>query len=186
MRPLYLKRPQTLGRLPTPAIGSVTRATLSNIPEGRAGTLATLRIMRDLSRAAIRDPRQGIRSLALRIVGALPARQWAKEVGALHQFVRDEIRYVRDPVGIESVATPEKTLELGQGDCDDKSTLLAALLESVGHPARFLAIGFNGGPFSHVLVQTKIGPQWVSAETIVPVELGWHPKGVTSHYVMNV
>ncbi|MGE0294704.1 MAG: transglutaminase family protein [Hyphomonadaceae bacterium] len=177
---MYLKT-QTLGRLPTP-----TTAQLSNLPEGKAGTVATLRIMRDLARAAIRDPQQKIRLAALNIIGQLPARQWSSEVAALHRFVRDDIRYVRDPVGVESVATPDKTLEIGQGDCDDKSVLLAALLESVGHPARFRAIGLNGGPFSHVLVQTKIGPQWVNAETIIPVELGWTPKGVTSNYILGV
>lgn len=148
--------------------------------------MATLKIMRDMARAAIRDPKQTIRQTALDIVRRLPARQWGSEVAALHSFVRDQIRYVRDPVGVETVATPEKTLELRAGDCDDKATLLAAMLESIGHPARFMAIGLNGGPFSHVLTQTKIGPQWVSAETIVPVELGWHPKGVTSSYILNV
>lgn len=148
--------------------------------------MATLRIMRELTRAAIRDPKQTIRLHALDLVRHLPPRQWQAQAEALHEFVRDEIRYVKDPVNVELVTTPEKTLELRAGDCDDKSVLLAALLESIGHPARFLAIGLNGGPFSHVLVQTKIGPEWVSAETIVPVALGWHPRGVTSTYILNV
>jgi transglutaminase-like putative cysteine protease len=161
-------------------------ARLGALPEGKAGTVATLRIMRQLVRDAIRAPAQTIRRTALDLYAGLPPRQWIAEVERLHRFVRDHIRYVRDPVGVESVATPEKTLELGTGDCDDKSVLLAALLESTGHPARFLAVGLNGGPLSHVLVQSKIGPQWISLETIIPVKMGWHPNGVTSNYILGI
>ncbi len=184
MRPLYLRRQSTdsqLGVLPTPTV-----AKLGTLPDGKAGTVETLRIMRQLVRDAIRAPHQTIRTAAMKLLAGLPPRQWSAEVERLHEFVRDNIRYVRDPVGVETVATPEKTLELRSGDCDDKAVLLAALLEATGHPARFLAVGLHGGPFSHVLTQTKIGPQWVSAETIIPVSLGWHPAGVTSNYIMGI
>lgn len=166
--------------------GSATRAVLEGLPPGKAGTVETLRRMRDLARAAVRDPSQRIREKALAIVAFLPSRQWAAEVRALHEFVRDRIRYVRDPVGLELVATPEKVLEYGQGDCDDKSTLLAAMLESLGHPSRFVAVGFNGGPFSHVYVETKIGARWVPLETIVPMPMGWKPPDSTSRYILKV
>lgn len=178
---MYCKRSQTLGRLPTPTVARTVA-----IPDGKAGTVATLRIMRQLARDAIRDPSQKIRNFALQIFADLPPRQWAAEVDRLHSFVRDQIRYVRDPVDLELVATPEKTLELRAGDCDDKATLLAALLEATGHPARFLAVGLNGGPFSHVLTQSKIGPHWISLETIIAKPMGWHPQGVTSNYIMGI
>ena len=183
MRPLYdCQRPRNqLGRLPTPTV-----ARTVGIPDGRVGTIATLRIMRQLARAAVRAPNQKIRNTAIQILAGLPPRQWAAEVEHLHSFVRDQIRYLRDPVDVELVATPEKTLELCAGDCDDKATLLAALLEATGHPARFLAIGLNGGPFSHVLTQSKIGPRWISLETIIQKPMGWHPVGVTSNYILDI
>ena len=135
----------------------VTRETiLGSIPSGIEGTKATLRIMRDFARGAVRNPAQLVRQKAESLVHSLPPRQWFQAIRALHEFVRDEIRYLRDPVNLERVATPEATLEIGQGDCDDKATLLAALLDSIGHPSRFVAVGFNGDGFSHVLVETKV------------------------------
>jgi len=142
--------------------------------------------MRELAREAVRSPDQHIREVALSIVRGLQQKNWTGEVRALHEFVRDQIRYVRDPVGLELVATPEKVLEYRQGDCDDKSTLLAALLESLGHPARFVAVGIRGGPFSHVLVESKIGASWVPLETILDKPAGWYPPDVTSRYVLKV
>jgi transglutaminase-like putative cysteine protease len=119
-----------------------------------------------------------VRLLALRLVRRNGQKDWPGEVRDIHAFVRDGIRYVKDVRGVETLQTPEKTLELGQGDCDDKSTLVAALLESIGHPTRFVAVGFNG-QFAHVLVETKIGTKWVAVETTEPVAVGWFPKNVT-------
>lgn len=162
------------------------RAHVAVIPDGQAGTILTLKAMRQYARDAVRDPRQRVRRLALDLVASLPPRSWQMEVAALHEFVRDSIRYVKDPAGVELVATPDRTLETRAGDCDDKSTLLAALLESIGHPARFKAIGLNGGPFSHVYVETKIGESWVPLETIIPRPMGWFPQGITSRYLLKV
>lgn len=102
-------------------------------------------------------------------------KDYACEAAALHRFVRDGIRYVQDPIDVERIQSPDKTLELAAGDCDDKAILLASLLESMGHQARFVAIGFEPGVFSHVYVETKIGDVWIAAETTEPVEFGWEP-----------
>lgn len=194
MRPLYLQYPAlTLAKLErsfgtSAPVGDLQApvARLATIPDGKAGMVATLKAMRQFARDAIRDPKQKIRSLALDIVASLPARSRIMEVKWLHEFVRDEIRYVRDPVDVELVSTPARTLEVRQGDCDDKSTLLAALLESVGHPARFKAVGLNGGPYSHVFVETKLGESWVPLETIINRPIGWYPQGITSSYILKV
>lgn len=171
------------------------RATLGSIPGGEAGTYATLRIMRDLVKEAVRDPSMTVRNKALEIIGHLPPRQWMAEIRALQQFVRDHIRYVRDPTDVELVGTPDSILRIGQGDCDDKATLLAALLDATGHPARFAALGFNGrgNGFSHVLVETRVNNtgndsrDWMPLETILPDKpAGWYPQGVTNRYVLKV
>lgn len=178
---------------PVPVTYTPTHARLSGLPNGPAGTAATLRHMREFVRIALRDSNQTVRLTALRLIGGVPQRQWMNEIRELHRFVRDQVRYTRDPDGMELVQSPEKTLELRQGDCDDKSTLLAALLKSVGHPAQFVAVGFRGQPFSHVYVETQIkrtGSQikdWLPLETILPGKNpGWYPKGVTSRYVLRV
>jgi hypothetical protein len=163
-----------------------TLSTLQGLAEGPDGTAQTCRIMRDMARASLKSPDQTIRGMALSITQGVEARNYCGELRACQEWVRDKIRYVQDPEDIELVQTPEKTLEFGAGDCDDKSTLLSALLLSIGHPCRFVAVGFEHEPFSHVLVESKLGESWVSCETIVPVQLGWYPPGVTSRYVLKV
>lgn len=165
------------------------RAALVRLPSGREGTIATLKHMRDYVRKSIRAPDQRIRMKALDILNQaqVPPRAWTREISALHRFVRDQILYVKDPVGLELVQSPEATLDIGRGDCDDKSTLLAALLEATGHPARFTVLGFNGNPFSHVMAEAKSGDgRWIPLETIIQKEMGWFPPGVTSKYSLKL
>lgn len=139
--------------------------------------------MRSITRQA--KKRLPVIELARSLVGHLPSKDWAAEVETLHAFVRDEIRYIKDPRGVETVATPEWTLAYGQGDCDDKSVLLASMLEAIGHPTRFVAIGFSPFSYNHVFVETRIGPRWVSVETTEPVDIGWRPKNVRSIMVRD-
>ncbi len=153
-------------------------SNLQSIPHGPEGVYVTLRVMRSM----VRQGKQNIalRKKALDLTRGLDQKDWLGEVKRLHRFVRDNIRYIRDIQGIETVATPETTLELGQGDCDDKSVLLATLLATIGHPTRFVAVGFRPRHYAHVYVETKIGNKWIPLETTEPVEVGWSPKGVMS------
>lgn len=150
---------------------------MMSIPSGEDGTRETLKLMSKMVKAE--KSALPIRLLAMRLVSEQRQKDFTGEVRRIHEFVRDQIRYVKDIRGVETLQYPTKTLELGQGDCDDKSALTAALLESIGHPTRFVAVGFGGG-FSHVLLETKIGTKWIPVETTEPVGLGWFPPGVTA------
>lgn len=152
--------------------------TLQNIPNGSAGTRETLRIMSRLVKQYKKD--KAIRELALSLTSKLPQKSWLREVQAIHYFVKTHIRYTKDIRGVETIQTPVQTLRIGAGDCDDKSTLVASLLEAIGHPTRFAAIGFMPNTFCHVLPETKIGGQWVTVECTEPVKVGWKPKGLKS------
>jgi len=158
------------------------------LPSGPAGTVATLKIMKRLAREAVRSPNQLTRNKALEVFQAagLRPRDWFGQIRALQVWVQNRIRYVQDPVDVELVQTPEVTLKLGTGDCDDQATLLAAMLESTGHLAKFVAIGVKGGPFSHVLVETKTGRGWAAVETILKKPFGWYPPDATSRYELNL
>lgn len=83
----------------------------------------------------------------------------------LHAFVRDSIRYVRDPAG-EEFSDSDVILDAGFGDCDDKARLFVALCRSVGLLARILPC-FIGGAFVHVQAQVDFGEGWTVAELIV-------------------
>lgn len=139
-------------------------------------------------RALVKEGRKNpvIRELALSLIERHDQKDWQNEIRSLHAFVRDRIRYTRDIRGVETLQTPWATLDIRQGDCDDKSILLASLLESVGHPTRIVAVGFVPGTCSHVLVETRIGNKWIAAETTEPVQLGWYPRNVKTRFVAHV
>lgn len=133
--------------------------------------------MRRLVLDAKKDPH--IRQLAIQLTNDLPQKDFRGEIDRLFAYVRDQIRYVGDIHDIETLQTPARTLEWRAGDCDDKSVLLAALLETINHPARFKAAGVRGGPLSHVYVQTKLGARWISLDPTMPRASGWEPPDVT-------
>lgn len=154
------------------------------IPQGKAGVIATLKIMRDFIRTGKKS--MPVRLLALDLVSDLPQKDFPGEASSLFYFVRDRIRYVRDVDGVETLQTPDKTLQFRGGDCDDKTILLGALLQSIGHPVRLVAVGFSPGVFSHVYLETKIGAKWVPLETTEPQEFGWAPPNPRERLVMSV
>lgn len=152
------------------------KTTLSEIPDGPSGTLVTLKVMAVLAREASR--RQGLREFAARLaLGACPTeKDWLCQIKAVHEYVRDQIRYLRDIVDVETVQEPEVTMQMAAGDCDDKVTLACALLNSIGHPCRMVALRFNPNPdFSHVVAETKLADRWVGMELTEPWPLGKIP-----------
>jgi transglutaminase-like putative cysteine protease len=153
------------------------------IPSGVEGVRATLNEMRKF----VRDYKKSdqVRSTAAEIVSPLQQKNFMGEIKRLHAYVRDAIRYLRDIHGVEVVQSPPETLRRGYGDCDDKAVLLAALLESIGHPTRFVAVGKAPGKFTHVYVETRRGPNWIALETTEPVDVGWQPKNILARMVAH-
>jgi transglutaminase-like putative cysteine protease len=127
-----------------------------------------------------------IRTLAVALVNDFDQKDYVGEIKALQKFVRNKIRYVKDVRDVETIQTPIVTLQMRSGDCDDKCTLLASLLEAIGHPTRFAAIGFAPDVYEHVLVETRIGRKWIALETTEPVQIGWYPEGVISRMVLHI
>lgn len=161
-----------------------SNSTLGLIPDGPAGIAATLKIMGQMVRSGKKDT-NNVRNVALGLVADLQQKDYSGEVRALHAYVRDCVRYVQDVTGVETVQTPQVTLMNHAGDCDDKSVLLAALLESIGHPTKFVAVGRAPGEYEHVYVETKIGPRWIPLETTENVEPGWEPPRDIFRYRME-
>lgn len=88
---------------------------------------------------------------------------------------------------METLATPKATLEVRAGDCDDMAVLLATLLESVGKPTRFVALAFDGGPFSHVITETHLGSGWIPLDpTVARATVGWRPTGASAAIVRRI
>lgn len=158
--------------------------TLKGLPSGRAGVRQTLVYMRDWVREYRVSP--VVRQLAINILRSVPSKNWLAEAEAIRRWVAGNIRYTRDVAGVETLQTPEVTLKMRAGDCDDQATLIAAMLESVGFETRIVAIGARDGDFDHVYVEAAVpGRGWLSVETTEPVTIGWEPK-YRSRMVVNV
>lgn len=149
------------------------------VPSGNAGVFATIRAMRELVNARKADPR--IIQAATSIIWCAPERDELCEVEALHAYVRDSIRYVRDPHALESLTDPALTLARRVGDCDDQAALLAALLEAVGYATRFVIGAFaHPGAWDHVWLQVYAAGQWIDADPTEHEPLGWQPPAPLS------
>jgi len=155
---------------------------VTTIPDGTAGIMATVRIMRSLVRQYRSSPQ--IRAVALNLLALTPERDSLAEVRTLFEFVRDRVRYTGDVLDTETLTTPVKTLELRAGDCDDKSVLLATMLESVGYVTRFIVAGYNyPGMFEHVYVAAMLSDgSFVSLDPSESGGLGWEPPNPLIYY----
>ena len=155
------------------------------IPAGPAGTKATLARMVKLVRTWRKDP--GIWKLSREIVRAVPAKDFRGQVERTFHWVKQHIRYVNDVRDVETLATPKATLEVASGDCDDMAILLASLLESIGHPTRFVALGFDDQNYSHVLTETRLGSKWLSLDpTVASSTVDWKPRDATRVMVQHI
>lgn len=135
------------------------------LPAGDRGARHTLRAMTWLTKAYASEPQVE--------AAALEAAKGAKDRIELAERVRSwverEIRYQLDPPGNEQVCIPRVTLELGYGDCDDQSVLVAAMLHRLGVPwseIAFVLVATDRGNFSHVVAALKVNGAWLPLETI--------------------
>jgi hypothetical protein len=53
-------------------------------------------------------------------------------VNSLFYLVADNISYVSDPRGVEKIQSPDETVSIGGGDCEDLAILLISYLENLG------------------------------------------------------
>jgi hypothetical protein len=145
-------------------------AQYQTLPGGCQGTDDTVALMQQLCTGQWGSRSPKIHALALNIVRAagVDEKDYTGEVVAIHNYVRDNIRYTKDVVGQETLYPPEEVaFNSKAGDCDDKSMLVAALLGSIGTPTRFVTIGVTPDRYSHVYLQAKPKDQWISLDPIM-------------------
>lgn len=141
--------------------------------------------MRELTIAGRKDP--SIKTLADSIVRSAPSGDFSAQNAAVFNWVKRNIKYVRDIRDVETVSTPQRTLKARTGDCDDMAVLIASLLEAIGNKTRFVALGFNGGDYEHVVAQARMGPHWITLDPTVSYAYpGWHPPDETRRMTVHV
>ncbi len=135
--------------------------------------------MQGLVKAGRRDPTIRTTAAEILIAEGIPAKDFYAEADAIFRYVQANIRFTQDINDVETLSPAQWVLANGYGDCDDFSVLIASMLESVGHKCRFMAISFEGPEdYSHVLVQTKIGNRWITADATENFPFGWQPPGI--------
>lgn len=138
-------------------------------------TAWTLAKMAELALAGVGDPDLMLRARTFAL-GKGARVNLARQAQNLLDEVRRRVRYVRDPIDVEALASPRLVLEHGHGDCDELATLLASLAMNVGIPARFVAATPDAGDaeWRHVWVELQIGDRWLAADpTHDSAPLGW-------------
>jgi intein/homing endonuclease len=107
-----------LGAVPPPMTVSI-----HHIPGGDRGTRATLERMRKIVIDSLKDPKHGafLRGLAIKITleAGCKTKEFMCEAKSLGEWVRDNIKWIRDTRGFETLQYPYRTLAFGAGDCDD-------------------------------------------------------------------
>jgi hypothetical protein len=150
-------------------VAEVRLITYERLPDGIPGTIRTLAAMAAAVRGDVGPDYCGyraevVRRAAIRICMGIWGHDSQGELGALFEFVRDQVRYRADPWDTERVQDPCQTLLLASGDCDDKCVLLAALVASLGYLPRFVVQSQDRQFFDHVYLEVERSGQWVALD----------------------
>jgi len=105
-----------LGKLPPPM-----QVAVHTIPGGDKGTKATLEKMREIVIDSLKDRKHGafLRGLAIKIASECKTKDFKCEARAIDTWVRQNVKWIRDTRGFETLQYPYRTLAFGGGDCDD-------------------------------------------------------------------
>ena len=132
--------------------GKPLKAKEYEIADGQKGNEQTIKAMSIIANARKKHP--AIRALALKIIKDIPSNNSLDEAKAIGSWVRDNIKYVKDPVDVEVITDPLAILSIAAEDCDGISLLIATLLLAIGHQPKFRAVRYqsNSGPYNHIYV----------------------------------
>jgi uncharacterized Zn finger protein (UPF0148 family) len=95
-----------------------------------------------------------VRAIAVKTVAAYED-TWQR-AAAIFEYIKQNVKYVPDPLKYDYVAPPLETLEAGGGDCEDQAVLYASMCEAVRIPVR-LVICRSIDRKGHCLAQVNFG-----------------------------
>lgn len=123
-----------------------------------------------------------MRALVGNIISPSPCKQkdYKCYLGSILDWVRANIKYVRDPETLDTFQTAQRTLELGIADCDDFSILIATMLKSIGIPVIFKVVSTDGITYSHIYPLAGLPPhkpeKWIAIDATIDKPLGYEAK----------
>lgn len=161
--------------------------TLSAISGGVAGTDQTVREIARLVRYDLERPQ--LRLMASRLLRnhEIKSKNHIGEARSIYDFVSRRVRYQKDPLDVETVQSPTATIQIGAGDCDDHSGLVAGLAMAVGIPARLRVVGHSEDRLVHIFTELFVDGKWFPADTTEPNHgFGWRPPKFPVERVYNL
>lgn len=138
------------------------KVTTQFFKDGEQGNLSTVDFMAKIARYRAGHPT--VRQLGIKILNqaGTKSHNHLDEALAIGRWVQQNIRYMKDPDGIELLQDPLfmiKQANLGEarGDCDDMSLLIATLLISIGIRPYFKIVRWKKekGNYNHIYVVVK-------------------------------
>ena len=109
-----------------------------------------------------------IREQALNIIkGNAEQKDKTAQALAIGEWAQSNLYYVHELP--ERFNTPLKTLESMAGDCDDFTTIIGALLESVGIRSQFVIMNIDG-QWRHIFPRAVIEPSNGNSGRVVPLD----------------
>ena len=160
------------------------------IGTGDGAIYNTVTKMKQIITGSSRNPY--VREWAKKIMGRVEVNNKKAEASAIFDFVRDHVRYTKDPLGFEYITTPPALLEdirlytegRGErpvGDCDDMTVLSLSLLKAIGFHVAIKVVSFTPSKkFGHVYGLVQIGHEWIPFDCVRPdQDMGWESKGHT-------
>lgn len=110
------------------------------------------------------------------------------------KYIKDNIKYVRDLIGIEQIRTPERLLSDKIGDCEDYSIFAASILKNLGYNPKFLVVAMDGG-YQHIYVIAAPKPhrsdpsvtrQFTTVIDGVMNQFNQHPDDITKYMIIDL
>ena len=161
-----------------PFTPSPVKVRFSGIPKGYLGTRKTLEHIQRLIRQGAKDFFVRQKAIDILLERGIQPKDYLGEINALFKWVQRNVRYTKDPFRVEVLHTARRMLELLAGDCDDKTILLGAMLEAIGHPTRLIIVGPDPSRpryYSHIYLEVNHRGKWIPLDATMPHPLGWAP-----------
>ncbi len=150
----------------------------SPLETGDAGVAQTIALMRQLVNDAKKDP--VVNRAAVEVLRNTPQFNPAADAQAIFDFVKNNFRFVNDPIGTQALRPVRETLNLRAGNCANFSMLVAALGETVGYRSRFVTVAADPADpsqFSHIYPELEINGEWLAVDAARPgAALGRKPE----------
>ena len=146
-------------KLPHNNLGSLAKIIKKPLASGARGNLKTVNYMKQIANKVNGHPK--LVKLANNIVQyySVPSMHYKDEAYAIGDYIKQHVRYVRDPLGIEMLTDPLTMIDMMErgeatGDCDDISLLIATLMLSLGHNPYFAIVKYdkNIKNYNHIYV----------------------------------